>query len=502
MEVAFLPFLTLLSFLFFFTFLALFDILLVPDYDFGRLRFTALRNANLIFFFCAALFLFFDFSMFSFSGLAVFDFNFLQNTFFVFALDGVSLWFFLLTAFLLPVCLLVSWQLVRFRHKLYYSLFFLIILFLFFVFSILDLTLFYVFFEFILIPMFVLIGVWGSRERKILAAYKFFFYTFWGSSLMLLFLIYLWFKFGSTSFFVLTLLSFEPYVFLNYSEQHFAFVSLMLAFCVKLPVYPLHLWLPEAHVEASTAGSVLLAGILLKMGGYGIFRFVLPFFVCGFVEEFSIIYVCAILGVFYTSLIALRQIDLKKIIAYSSVAHMAYVLLGLFSFNIVGLEGALFLMLSHGLVSSALFIAIGVLYDRYKTRLLYYFGGLAEIMPLYSGYFLFFILANLGFPGTSAFIGELLVLLSLYKVSPLLSFLASLGVIFAVFYNIWLYNRIFWGQLSLNFIMYFADLNWREFVILTTFTFLTVAIGIFPNIILNFFHLSVLQTLILCALCL
>jgi len=346
--------------------------------------------------------------------------------------------------------------------------------------------------------MFILIGVWGSRDRKIVAAYKFFFYTFIGSIFFLLAILSIYSQVGSTDLVVLWSLcqrNTSGFSLFTFERQTFLFLAFMASFAVKLPMFPLHLWLPEAHVEASTAGSVLLAGILLKMGGYGIFRFVLPLFSDAVIFFYPLVYCLSLLAVFYTGLTTLRQIDLKKIIAYSSVGHMAYVVLGLFSNTFQGIEGAIFLMLSHGIVSSALFISVGLLYDRYKTRILFYYGGLVQMLPLFSGNYLFLTLANLGFPGTSSFIGEFLVFLSLFVVSPLACLLACLGVVLSACYSIWLYNRLFFGPLKVRFYLLFADLQWRECLLLLPFLYLILILGIYPSYLLFYFENPILLVL-------
>lgn len=317
------------------------------------------------------------------------------------------------------------------------------------VFCMLDLLLFYVFFESVLLPMFLIIGVWGSRERKIRAAYQFFLYTLIGSLFMLLAILLIYFQTGTTDLQVLFVSEF------SLQRQLLLWFAFFASFAVKVPMIPVHIWLPEAHVEAPTSGSVILAGVLLKLGTYGFVRYSIPLFPEASVYFTPLIYTLSIIGVIYASLTTLRQIDLKKIIAYSSVAHMGFVTLGLFSLNVQGIEGALFLMLSHGFVASALFLCIGVLYDRTHTRLVKYYGGLVHVMPLFSVFFLIFTMGNLSLPGTSSFVGEFLILVGVFQTNPFVATFAATGMILGGAYSIWLYNRVVFGNLKPFFYRYF-----------------------------------------------
>jgi proton-translocating NADH-quinone oxidoreductase chain M len=353
------------------------------------------------------------------------------------------------------------------------------------VFSILDVFLFYVFFESILIPMFLIIGIWGSRERKIRAAYQFFLYTLVGSVFMLLSILFLYYQAGTTDLQIL--LTTE----MSERRQILLWFAFFCSFGVKVPMVPVHLWLPEAHCEAPTAGSVILAGVLLKLGTYGFLRFSIPLFPAASIFFTPLIHTISILGIIYASLTTLRQIDLKKIIAYSSVGHCAYVTLGLFCFNVQGIEGALLIMLSHGFVASALFLCIGMLYDRTKTRLVKYYGGLVHTMPLFSTFLFLFMLGNLGLPGTSSFCGEFLVLTGAFQTNTFIASLAALGMILSAAYTLWLYNRIIFGSLKPTYIHHFADLNRREVCLLVPFVVAMIWLGIYPETILQVFHCSV-----------
>lgn len=403
----------------------------------------------------------------------------------ILGIDGISLFFLLLTTLLIPICLLLSWSSVKKNLKEYLIAFLLLEFFLIFVFSILDLLLFYIFFESILIPMFLIVGVWGSRERKILASYYFFLYTLLGSVIMLLSIIYIYFQVGTTDYEMLLTFSFSKF------EQKFLWFAFFIAFASKVPMVPVHLWLPEAHVEAPTAGSVILAGVLLKLGTYGLIRYSIPLFPNASFFFTPFVYTIAVIGIIYTSFTAIRQSDFKRIIAYTSIAHMNLVILGIFSFNTVGIEGAIFQSLSHGFVASALFLVIGVVYDRYHTRIVKYYSGLASVMPLYVSIFLFFTMANISFPGTSSFIGELLVLTGSFKCNSSVTFLGATGIILGGAYSLWLLNRVAFGNLKVQYCNKFLDLSKREFVCFIPLVLGTVFLGLYPSPVLNSMHMSV-----------
>ena len=359
--------------------------------------------------------------------------------------DGISLFFVLLTTLLIALCILTSWNSITFNLREYLICFLIMEFFLIGVFCVLDLLLFYIFFESVLIPMFLIIGIWGSRERKIRAAYFFFLYTLFGSILMLLSILYIYIQVGTTDYEILLTFSF------SLIEQYILWFTFFLSFATKVPMVPVHLWLPEAHVEAPTAGSVILAGVLLKLGTYGFIRFSLPLFPEASFYFSPVVYIFAAIGIVYTSFTAIRQTDFKRIIAYTSVAHMNLVMLGIFSFNIIGLEGAILQSLSHGFVASALFLIIGVVYDRHGTRMVKYYGGLVHLMPIYIFIFLFFTMANIGLPGTSSFVGEFLILAGSFKTNTSVTFIGATSMIIGGCYSLWLFNRIAYGNLKIQY---------------------------------------------------
>ena len=353
------------------------------------------------------------------------------------------------------------------------------------VFSILDLLLFYIFFESILIPMYLIVGVWGSRERKIRAAYFFFLYTLLGSVLMLLSILYIFYQVGTTDYEILLTFVFSK------MEQKLLWFSFFGSFATKVPMVPVHLWLPEAHVEAPTAGSVILAGILLKLGTYGFLRFSFPLFPEASFYFAPIVYLLSIVGIVYTSFTAIRQTDFKRIIAYTSVAHMNLVMVGLFSFNTIGLEGAILQSLSHGFVASALFLIIGIVYERHHTRMVKYYGGLVHTMPLYTFIFLFFTMANIGLPGTSSFVGEFLILAGSFKTNTSATFISATGMIIGGCYSLWLFNRISYGNLKVQYLKEYVDINKREAYIFLPLISGTISIGLYPEFFLNSMHISI-----------
>lgn len=404
---------------------------------------------------------------------------------FTLGIDGISLFFIVLTTLLIPLCILTSWNSISHSLKEFLIAFLFLDFLLIGVFSVLDLLFFYIFFESVLIPMFLIVGIWGSRERKILAAYYFFLYTLLGSVVMLLATLYILEQVGTTDYEVLLTFSFSEI------EQKLLWFSFFVSFASKVPMVPVHLWLPEAHVEAPTAGSVILAGVLLKLGTYGFIRFSLPLFPQASFFFAPLVYTISAIGIVYTSFTAIRQTDFKRIIAYTSIAHMNLVMLGIFSFNHVGIEGAIFQSLSHGFVASALFLIIGVVYDRYRTRLVQYYGGLATTMPIYVVIFLFFTMANIGLPGTSSFVGEFLILAGSFKVNTSITFLGATGMVIGGAYSLWLFNRISYGNLKIQYTTQFLDINVREFVVFLPLILGALSTGLYSNIFLSSIHTSV-----------
>tara|TARA_B100000900_G_scaffold396723_1_gene396274 strand:- start:32 stop:1552 length:1521 start_codon:yes stop_codon:yes gene_type:complete len=413
------------------------------------------------------------------------DFQFIEryawltdNITFHVGIDGISLFLIILTTFLMPFCILASWSNISVKIKDYMVAFLVLESLMIGVFSALDLVVFYLFFEACLIPMFLIIGIWGG-VRRVYATFKFFLYTLSGSVLMLIAIIYIYIVTGTTDVTVLNEYSFD------YSIQNWLWLAFFISFAVKIPMFPVHTWLPDAHVEAPTAGSVILAGVLLKMGGYGILRFSIPLFPVGSFVFTDFVFVLSVIAIIYTSFIAIAQEDIKKLIAYSSVAHMGFVTMGVFTFTEQGVQGGIFQMISHGLISSALFLSVGVVYDRLHTREIAVYGGIVKKMPVYAAFFLVFTMANIGLPGTSGFVGEFLTLLGAFKANLYVAFFATTGVILSAAYALWLYKRVIFGVITNEDIEKLSDLNLREYVILTPFVLLIILFGVYPNIIIE-----------------
>jgi NADH-quinone oxidoreductase subunit M len=387
--------------------------------------------------------------------------------------DGISMLFVILTTFLMPICVLASWVTIETKLKEYMISFLVLETLMIGVFCALDLVLFYVFFEGGLIPMFIIIGVWGGK-RRVYASFKFFLYTLLGSVLMLLAIMAMYWQAGTTDIPTLMAHDFPA------SMQTWLWLAFFASFAVKMPMWPVHTWLPDAHVEAPTAGSVVLAAILLKMGGYGFLRFSLPMFPDASLYFQPFVFTLSVIAIVYTSLVALMQEDMKKLIAYSSVAHMGYVTMGIFALNVEGVQGAIFQMLSHGLVSGALFLCVGVVYDRMHTREIDAYGGLVNNMPKYAVAFLIFTMANVGLPGTSGFVGEFLTLLGAFRANTWVALIATTGVILSAAYALWLYRRIVFGALTKESLKGLLDLSTREKIIIYPLVFFVILFGVYP----------------------
>ena len=421
------------------------------------------------------------------------DFQFVERYFWLnssisyhLGIDGISILFIVLTTLLVPICILASYDSIQFSVKEYLISFLALETFMIGVFCSLDLVLFYVFFEGGLIPMFLIIGIWGG-ERRVYSTFKFFLYTLTGSVFMLLAVIFIFWETGTTN--VVNLLSYN----FSYTQQIYLWLAFFSSFMIKIPMWPFHTWLPDAHVEAPTAGSVILAGILLKMGGYGFIRFSIGFFPDASLFFAPMIFSISIIAIIATSLIALVQKDMKKLIAYSSVAHMGFVTLGVFTFTLQGIEGSIIQMISHGIVSAALFLCVGVVYDRLHTREIERYGGLVNRMPFYAFSFMIFILASLGLPGTSGFVGEFLILLSIFSINTYFAIFATTGVVLAATYSLWLYRKIIFGSLIKDDLMDIVDLTRKEIIIFVPLVLLTLFIGIYPKPVIDIIEPSASQ---------
>lgn len=462
------------------------------DLDNYSLRWCSLMISIMIFLFSLTLFFKFDLFKFNlqFTNGVESKLNFFNFSLF-FEIDGISLFFILLTTFITPICLLVSWEISNYlRH--FIVCFFLIEFFLLIAFTTTNLLIFFIAFESILIPMFLIIGIWGTRFERVKAAYLFFLYTLFGSIFFLLNLISLQSTFGTFD-----------WTFLQFSEQEMGlktktllWIFFFLSFSVKIPMFPFHVWLPEAHVEAPTAGSIMLASLLLKLGGYGFLRFSIGLFPQTSNFFLPLIVVLCFIGITYSSLITLRQLDLKRLIAYSSIAHMNYIVLGLFSFTYLGIVGGILLMLGHGVVSSALFLLVGVLYDRHHVRLLSYYSGLVVVMPIFSLLFGFFTFTNMAFPGLANFPGELLILAGLVEANFVIALTSVFGLFLSAVYSVWMLNRLIFGSLKTLYTSTFNDISRREFYSVSPLVFLTFVMGLIPNFFLESISFSTLSFLI------
>ncbi|MGY3589143.1 NADH-quinone oxidoreductase subunit M [Bradyrhizobium sp. USDA 4341] len=421
------------------------------------------------------------------------DFQFVEKTSWLatgityhMGIDGISLPLIILTTAIMPLCIIASWKSVTQRVSEYMMAFLILETLMVGTFSALDLVLFYLFFEGGLIPMFLIIGVWGG-PRRVYASFKFFLYTFLGSVLMLLAIMALYWNAGTTD--IPTLM----HTAVPRSLQTWAWLAFFASFAVKMPMWPVHTWLPDAHVEAPTAGSVILAAILLKMGGYGFLRFSLPMFPLASHDFAPFVFTLSVIAIIYTSLVAMMQEDMKKLIAYSSVAHMGFVTMGIFAVTTQGVAGGMFQMISHGIVSGALFLCVGIVYDRMHTREIAAYGGLVNRMPLYAMTFMVFTMANVGLPGTSGFVGEFMTLLGTFKISLPTAFFATTGVILSACYALWLYRKVVFGALVKPSLMSIKDLTFRECVTLFPLIALTILFGVYPKPVLDMSAASVQQ---------
>lgn len=464
-------------------FFSLLFVLVTNNKNLNLLRGASLVSTSAVLLMSSVLLFFFENSVNDFQNLIVYKFDSkLLNFSYTFGLDGVSVYFFFLTALLIFACMLYIWN--EENLKQYILMLLAIELFLFIIFSVLDIMLFYIFFEAILIPMYIVIGFYGSRERKIRAVYLFFFYTLCSSLFLLIGILYIYSNTGTFSLEYLLSWKFTP------AEELLLWLAFFFSFSSKIPMFPFHIWLPEAHVEAPTVGSVLLAGILLKLGVYGFIRLSLNLFPYASLYYSPLVYLLSIIGVIYASLSALRQTDLKRIIAYSSIAHMNLVTLGLFSFNTLGLEGAVVQSISHGFVSGGMFFLIGIIYSRYHTRFLHYYGGLVHVMPIYIVFFLIFTMANIALPGTSSFVGEFMLLAGIYKFNFAAGIISATGVVLSGAYSLWLYNRVVFGNLKEHYTLQFIDMDFREFSVMFPLLVFVFLIGVYPSVFLSYLQPS------------
>lgn len=442
----------------------------------GNARWIALWTTLITFFVSLPLWWNFDYTTSGFQFVE--EYAWLGGLKYKMGVDGISMLFIILTTFLMPLCILASWESIEDRVKEYMIAFLVLETLMLGVFSALDMVLFYLFFEAGLIPMFLIIGVWGGK-RRVYASFKFFLYTLLGSVLMLLAMMAMYGHAGTTDIPTLLQTKFPP------EMQWWLWIAFFASFAVKMPMWPVHTWLPDAHVEAPTAGSVILAGILLKMGGYGFLRFSLPMFPNASADLAPLVFTLSIVAIIYTSLVALVQEDIKKLIAYSSVAHMGYVTMGIFTASQQGVDGAIFQMLSHGIVSAALFLCVGVVYDRMHTREIAAYGGIVDRMPKYALAFMVFTMANVGLPGTSGFVGEFLTLLAAFKANTWIAIFATSGVILSAAYALYLYRRVIFGALEKASLKSLLDLSPREIAILAPLVILTIFYGVYPAPVLD-----------------
>ena len=477
------PILSALTFLPLFGAIFIFLIKNFPENNNLNSRLVAIFTSFLNFFLSIYLWISFDYSSSEFQFVETKEWlkGYIN---FKFGIDGISILFILLTTLITPICILSVSKSTKFRIKEFLVSILVLETLMIGVFCSLDLVIFYLFFEGGLIPMFIIIGVWGGK-RRVYSAFKFFLFTLLGSVLMLVAIISIFWITGTSD--VTKLLNIK----LPYEYQYFLWLAFFSSFAVKLPMWPVHTWLPDAHVEAPTAGSVILAAILLKMAGYGFIRFSLGIFPIASDFFTPLIYSLSVIAIIYTSLIALMQEDIKKLIAYSSVAHMGFVTIGIFTITQQGLEGSIIQMISHGIISAALFLSVGVLYERVQSRLIVSYGGLVNVMPKYAFFFMIFVLAALGLPGTSGFVGEILILIGVFQKNILVAVFASLGIIFAAAYMLWLYKRIIFGNLKNKHLLNLKDLNKTEIFNFSLLAFLIIFFGFYPEPLLVTIKVSI-----------
>jgi NADH-quinone oxidoreductase subunit M len=460
-------------------------IMLLPEKYTSYSRMVALVASVIVLTLCIDLWKQFDMYAFGYQFTSVHSLYQSINISYSLGIDGLSLLFVVLTGLLTPICLLSSWNVITHRVKEYYALFMLMESCVMLVFTTMDLFVFYLAFEVVLIPMYLMIGFYGSRERKIRASYFFFLYTLVGSILMLASILYLWVVYGTTD--INSLMSVANSSWL----MNMVWIGLFASFAVKVPMFPVHIWLPEAHVEAPTAGSVFLAGILLKLGTYGLLRFCVSLYGPSLVYFSPFVLTIAVCGVVYASLTAIRQTDMKRIIAYSSVAHINFTVLGVFSWTHEGISGGVLQILSHGLVASAMFLCVGVLYDRYHSRLVSYYGGIAQTIPVYVAVFLYFTMANIAIPGTSSFVGEFLVLLGLYELSTFVAVISCAGMVLGGAYSLWMFNRMAYGHHKVSYLSTALDIGNIELATLTPLLALSILMGLYPEVFLIYLQTSI-----------
>jgi len=474
----------------FITFLPLFGALIIlltcsDDEQGGKnSKMVALWTSSITFLLSIILLLNFNSNVNGFQFVEKSEWIPISNISYHMGVDGISLPFVVLSTFLIPICIISSLKNIKKQVPIFMSLFLVLEVFMVGTFCAMDLLVFYIFFEAVLIPMFLIIGIWGG-SRRVYSAFKFFLYTLLGSVLMLIAIFYIYSKTGTTDINKITNFSF------SHDVQFWLWLAFFASFSVKLPMWPVHTWLPDAHVEAPTAGSVILAGVLLKMGGYGFLRFSIPIFPDASIYFAPYIFTLSIVAIIYTSLVALVQEDMKKMIAYSSVAHMGFVTIGAFSFTKEGLSGAVFQMVSHGLISGALFLCVGIVYDRLHTREINSYGGVSDVMPRFAVFFMFMMLASVGLPGTSGFVGELLVLIGIWKVSPVVAVFTATGLILGAIYMLWLYRRVMFGKAIKEEILSLNKMNYREISIFVPIAFLVLFLGVYAVPLLDISKLSI-----------